>query len=116
MDSRLLIGPGIPTPDPTARAPWYVTSIGPHRLLELPPVTTAVSLTACLFSFCLVLGGTPGGWGVLEHPSGTRGGSARRRRVSSAPAACGTSGCGATRLSNAWRSFMKQVMNGGMEE
>lgn len=67
MDSRLLIGSGIPTPDPTARAPWYVTSIGPHRLLELPPVTTAVSLTlsACLFSFCLVLGGTPGGWGGI---------------------------------------------------
>lgn len=68
MDSMLL-GPGNPTPDPTAPAPWYVTSIGPHRLLELPPVTTAVSLplSACLFSFCLVLGGTPGGWGVSGH-------------------------------------------------
>nr|XP_046233985.1 melanopsin-A-like [Scatophagus argus] len=41
MDSRLLIRPGIPTPDPTARAPWYISSISPHRLIELSPVATA---------------------------------------------------------------------------
>lgn len=53
MDSRLLIGPGIPTPDPTARAPWNISSISPHRLLELSPVATAVSirLPLCLFCF-----------------------------------------------------------------
>ncbi|XP_010775951.1 opsin 4b [Notothenia coriiceps] len=44
MDSRLLIGPGVPTPDPTAREPWNISSISsisPHRLLELSAVTTA---------------------------------------------------------------------------
>ncbi|XP_008298630.1 melanopsin-A-like [Stegastes partitus] len=40
MDSRLQIGPGIPTPDPTARAPWNISSINPHRLMELSPVAT----------------------------------------------------------------------------
>ncbi|GLD74171.1 melanopsin-A-like protein, partial [Lates japonicus] len=43
MDSRLLIGPGIPTPDPNARAPWNISSISPHRLMELSPVATAGS-------------------------------------------------------------------------
>ncbi|XP_041670853.1 melanopsin-A-like [Cheilinus undulatus] len=43
MDSRLRIGPGIPTSDPTARAPWNISSISPHRLMELSPVATAVS-------------------------------------------------------------------------
>uniref|UniRef100_A0A4W6ENG1 Opsin 4 n=1 Tax=Lates calcarifer TaxID=8187 RepID=A0A4W6ENG1_LATCA len=43
MDSRLLIGPGIPTPDPTARAPWNISSISPYRLMELSPVATAGS-------------------------------------------------------------------------
>ncbi|XP_041828986.1 melanopsin-A-like [Melanotaenia boesemani] len=41
MDSRLQIGPVIPTPDPTARAPWNISSINPHRLMELSPVATA---------------------------------------------------------------------------
>ncbi|XP_077357994.1 melanopsin-A-like isoform X1 [Festucalex cinctus] len=37
MDSRLLIGPGMPTPDP----PWNVSSIRPsHRLMELVPLVT----------------------------------------------------------------------------
>ncbi|TNN68419.1 Melanopsin-A [Liparis tanakae] len=40
MDSRLLIGPGVPTSDPTARAPWNISSIGPHRLMEMSPVAT----------------------------------------------------------------------------
>uniref|UniRef100_A0A671YVU0 Opsin 4 n=1 Tax=Sparus aurata TaxID=8175 RepID=A0A671YVU0_SPAAU len=44
MDSRLLIGSGIPTPDPTARAPWNISSISPHRLMELSPVATAGSM------------------------------------------------------------------------
>ncbi|XP_039991375.1 melanopsin-A-like [Xiphias gladius] len=44
MDSRLLIGPGIPTSDPTARAPWNISSISPHRLMELSPVATAGSI------------------------------------------------------------------------
>ncbi|XP_039645177.1 opsin 4b isoform X1 [Perca fluviatilis] len=44
MDSRLLIGPGVPTPDPTARAPWNISSISPHRLMELAPVATAGSV------------------------------------------------------------------------
>lgn len=40
MDSRLLTGPGMPTPEPA----WNVSSIGPpHRLLDLVPLTTAVS-------------------------------------------------------------------------
>ncbi|XP_049615345.1 melanopsin-A isoform X1 [Syngnathus scovelli] len=38
MDSRLPIGPGMPTPDP----PWNVSSISPpHRLMELVPLSTA---------------------------------------------------------------------------
>ncbi|XP_045925457.1 melanopsin-A-like [Micropterus dolomieu] len=41
MDSRLLIGPGMPTPDPTARTPWNISSISPHRLMELSPVATS---------------------------------------------------------------------------
>ncbi|XP_028286887.1 melanopsin-A-like [Parambassis ranga] len=44
MDSKLLIAPGIPTPDPTARAPWNVSSITPHRLMELSPVETTGSM------------------------------------------------------------------------
>ncbi|KAI3365112.1 hypothetical protein L3Q82_010230 [Scortum barcoo] len=40
MDSRLLIGPGIPTPDPTAA--WNISSISPHRLMELSPGSTAL--------------------------------------------------------------------------
>lgn len=65
MDSRLLIGPGIPTPDPTSRAPWLDSSISPHRLMELSPAATAVSITlsACLFVFllCCLGGGLLGG-------------------------------------------------------
>ncbi|KAM7370612.1 hypothetical protein PAMP_010141 [Pampus punctatissimus] len=44
MDSKLLIGPGIPTPDVTTRASWNISSISPHRLMELSPVATAGSL------------------------------------------------------------------------
>ncbi|XP_069569172.1 melanopsin-A-like [Brachyistius frenatus] len=44
MDSRLLIGSGIPTPDPTVRAPWNISSIKPHRLMELSPVATTCSM------------------------------------------------------------------------
>uniref|UniRef100_A0A3P8U5Y0 Opsin 4 n=1 Tax=Amphiprion percula TaxID=161767 RepID=A0A3P8U5Y0_AMPPE len=44
MDSRLQIGPGIPTPDPTARAPWNISSINPNRLMELAPVATTGSV------------------------------------------------------------------------
>ncbi|KAE8284198.1 Melanopsin-A Mammalian-like melanopsin Melanopsin-M Opsin-4-A Opsin-4M [Larimichthys crocea] len=44
MDSRLLIGQGIPTQDPSARALWNMSSISPHRLMELSPVTTAGSM------------------------------------------------------------------------
>nr|BDG00820.1 mammalian-like melanopsin type 2 short isoform [Verasper moseri] len=44
MDSRLLIGPGIPTSDPTTRAPWNISSISPQRLVELSPVATAGSI------------------------------------------------------------------------
>ncbi|XP_062269657.1 melanopsin-A-like [Platichthys flesus] len=44
MDSRPLIGPGIPTPDPTTRAPWNITSISPERLVELSPVATTGSI------------------------------------------------------------------------
>ncbi|XP_051274438.1 melanopsin-A-like isoform X1 [Dicentrarchus labrax] len=39
MDSRLLI-----RSDPTARAPWNISSISPHRLMELSPVATAGSM------------------------------------------------------------------------
>ncbi|KAM9425195.1 melanopsin-A-like [Pholidichthys leucotaenia] len=41
MDSRLLIGLEVPTPDPAAHAPWNFSSIDPHRLVELSPVATA---------------------------------------------------------------------------
>uniref|UniRef100_A0A8D3DGA1 Opsin 4b n=1 Tax=Scophthalmus maximus TaxID=52904 RepID=A0A8D3DGA1_SCOMX len=44
MDSRLLIGPGFPASDPTARAPWNISSISPHRLMELSPVATTGSI------------------------------------------------------------------------
>ncbi|XP_053196976.1 melanopsin-A-like [Scomber japonicus] len=44
MDSRLLIGSGIPTPDATTRAPWNISSITPQRLMELSPVATTGSL------------------------------------------------------------------------
>ncbi|CAK6956825.1 melanopsin-A-like [Scomber scombrus] len=44
MDSRLLIGPGIPTPDLTTRAPWNISSISPQRLMELSPAATAGSI------------------------------------------------------------------------
>ncbi|XP_044033852.1 melanopsin-A-like isoform X2 [Siniperca chuatsi] len=44
MDSRLLIGPGMPTPDPTARGPWNISSVSPHRLMELSPVATTGSM------------------------------------------------------------------------
>nr|ANA75357.1 melanopsin 1 [Paralichthys dentatus] len=44
MDSRLLIVPGIPTADPTVRAPWNISSISPHRLMELSPVATTSSI------------------------------------------------------------------------
>ncbi|KAM4715820.1 melanopsin-A-like isoform 3-T3 [Anableps anableps] len=41
MDSRLHIGPMIPTPDPTGSAPWNISSINPHRLMEVSPVVPA---------------------------------------------------------------------------
>ncbi|XP_024866569.1 melanopsin-A isoform X2 [Kryptolebias marmoratus] len=41
MDSRLHNGPVIPTPDPTARAPWNISSIHPQRLMEVSPVAPA---------------------------------------------------------------------------
>lgn len=44
MDSKLLIGPGFPTPDPTSRAPWNITSISPRRSLELSSMATTVSI------------------------------------------------------------------------
>ena len=59
MDSRLQIGPVIPTPDATARAPWNISSINPHRLIELSPVATAESIQVqllCLFVFWLLEG------------------------------------------------------------
>ncbi|KAM7381404.1 hypothetical protein PAMA_012300 [Pampus argenteus] len=43
MDSKLLIGPGIPTADVTTRASWNISSISPHRLMELSPAATAGS-------------------------------------------------------------------------
>ncbi|XP_028331800.1 melanopsin-A-like [Gouania willdenowi] len=42
MDSRLLIGPGVPTEDPV-RTPWNISSINRHRLMELSPAATAGS-------------------------------------------------------------------------
>ncbi|XP_034415220.1 melanopsin-A-like [Cyclopterus lumpus] len=44
MDSRLLIGPGVPTSDPTTPAPWNISTIGPHRLMGMSPVTPAGSV------------------------------------------------------------------------
>uniref|UniRef100_A0A669CN55 Opsin 4b n=1 Tax=Oreochromis niloticus TaxID=8128 RepID=A0A669CN55_ORENI len=44
MDSKLLIGPGFPTPDPTSRAPWNITSISPRRSLELSSMATTGSM------------------------------------------------------------------------
>ncbi|XP_061563602.1 melanopsin-A-like [Cololabis saira] len=44
MDSRLQIGPVVPTPDPTVRAPWNISSINRHRLMELSPAATASSV------------------------------------------------------------------------
>uniref|UniRef100_A0A3P8VJT6 Opsin 4b n=1 Tax=Cynoglossus semilaevis TaxID=244447 RepID=A0A3P8VJT6_CYNSE len=44
MDSRLMIGPGVPTSEPTARTPWNISSISSHRLMELSPAATAASL------------------------------------------------------------------------
>ncbi|XP_047233931.1 melanopsin-A-like [Girardinichthys multiradiatus] len=40
MDS-LHIGPVVPTPDPTGSAPWNISSINPHRLIEASPVAPA---------------------------------------------------------------------------
>lgn len=58
MDSRLLIGKGLPTSDPSAPAPWNISSISPHQLMELSPVATPVSilLPRCpvLFVFIVV--------------------------------------------------------------
>ncbi|KAM9715912.1 opsin 4b isoform 2-T2 [Menidia menidia] len=48
MDSRLQIGPVIPTPDPTARAPWNISSINPHRLMELSPGSTAETVKGAM--------------------------------------------------------------------
>lgn len=44
MDSKLLIGPVFPTPDPTSRAPWNITSISPRRPMELSSIATTVSI------------------------------------------------------------------------
>ncbi|XP_062331318.1 opsin 4b [Osmerus eperlanus] len=53
MDSRPLVSTGIPTPDPTpaavtgaleTRAPWNISAVSVHRLMELPPETTSVSM------------------------------------------------------------------------
>ncbi|XP_054624719.1 melanopsin-A-like isoform X2 [Dunckerocampus dactyliophorus] len=44
MDSRLLIGPEMHTPDPVAGAPWNMSSISPHRLMDLVPIATAGSV------------------------------------------------------------------------
>ncbi|RVE59795.1 hypothetical protein OJAV_G00192060 [Oryzias javanicus] len=43
MDSQLQIEPGIPTLDPSARAPWNISSITRHRLMELSPAATVGS-------------------------------------------------------------------------
>uniref|UniRef100_A0A3Q1IIM4 G-protein coupled receptors family 1 profile domain-containing protein n=1 Tax=Anabas testudineus TaxID=64144 RepID=A0A3Q1IIM4_ANATE len=45
MDSRLLIGQGVPTSNPTTRALWNISSINPHRLMELSPVATPGSMS-----------------------------------------------------------------------
>ncbi|KAM6951501.1 melanopsin-A-like [Aplochiton taeniatus] len=53
MDSRLLVATGIPTPETATaagtgavetRAPWNISSVSVHRLMELPPVATSVSM------------------------------------------------------------------------
>lgn len=44
MDSKLLIGPVFPTPDPTSRTPWNITSISPRRPMELSSMATTVSI------------------------------------------------------------------------
>ncbi|XP_015242436.1 PREDICTED: melanopsin-A-like [Cyprinodon variegatus] len=41
MDSKLHIGPMVPTPEPTRSAPWNITSINPHRIIEASPVAPA---------------------------------------------------------------------------
>lgn len=56
MDSRLLIGPGIPAPEPTTQAPCFVSSISPAVSIRL-----RVRLSASLLCFCFVLWG--GSWG-----------------------------------------------------
>uniref|UniRef100_A0A8C6M4Y7 Opsin 4b n=1 Tax=Nothobranchius furzeri TaxID=105023 RepID=A0A8C6M4Y7_NOTFU len=42
MDSRLHIGPLVPTPDPTARSPWNISSI--NRLTEVSPAAPASAI------------------------------------------------------------------------
>ncbi|XP_005749776.1 melanopsin-A-like [Pundamilia nyererei] len=44
MDSKLLIGPVFPTPDPTSRTPWNITSISPRRPMELSSMATTGSM------------------------------------------------------------------------
>uniref|UniRef100_A0A3Q0R518 Opsin 4 n=1 Tax=Amphilophus citrinellus TaxID=61819 RepID=A0A3Q0R518_AMPCI len=44
MDSKLLIGQGFSTTDPIAHAPWNITSISPHQLMELSPMATSGSM------------------------------------------------------------------------
>ncbi|XP_067101204.1 opsin 4b [Osmerus mordax] len=53
MDLRPLVSTSIPTPDPTpaavtgaleTRAPWNISAVSVHRLMELPPETTSVSM------------------------------------------------------------------------
>ncbi|XP_037547080.1 opsin 4b [Nematolebias whitei] len=41
MDSRRHGAPVMPTPDPTGRAPWNISSINPQRLVEVSPVAPA---------------------------------------------------------------------------
>lgn len=57
MDSRLHIGPVVPTPDPTGSVPWNISSIDPHRLMEVSPVAPAVSVRIC-FLFAAELSAT----------------------------------------------------------
>lgn len=102
MDSKLLIGPGIPTPDPTARAPLNISYISPHRLMELTPVATAVSIHPRATAFCFVLfcywllGGIPRGvTGELPRAAATR----NRCKIRSRAAKLPTSGKTAKKLS-----------------
>ncbi|KAM8837058.1 melanopsin-A-like isoform 2-T2 [Spinachia spinachia] len=44
MDSGLLVGAAVPTSTPSGRAPWNITSISSHRLMEMSPVSTAGSV------------------------------------------------------------------------